>query len=166
MSNTRKAGRRERLLARKRPTIVYRLPVEDDTAALAELEAAKVARELADLREDKDDAIKEADRRLARAQKAADACYEPVTLVAMRPTKFEELVAAHPARDGEDEAWNVETLPRACFLASVQSGEDDLTTEEWGAFLDDSLSQGERESLFLTALNVNARWPNGSVPNV
>jgi hypothetical protein len=165
MSNTRKAGRRERLLARKRPTFIYQLPVEDDTAALAELEAAKVARELADVLDDQEAAVKEADRRLARARKAVDACYEPVTLTALPPVEYERLAAEHPARDGKDEAWNAETFPRALFLACAPAGDDELTEAEWAELLDNGLSSGERASLLTAAITLNARWPSGAVPN-
>lgn len=167
MSNTKKAGRRERLLARKRPTAVYQLAVADDTEAKAELEAAKDALEVAKFRKDDsaEQAVADAEERLEAAREAVEACYEPVTLVAMPPTEFEALIAEHPAREGEEEAWNSDTFPRAVFLACVQSGEDDPTAEEWAELVDRSLSQGERTALLMAALTVNARWPSGTVPN-
>ena len=168
MSNARKAGRRERLLARRRPSTVYQLAVEDDGAAVAELNAAKDALDTAKFRSDDgaEQAVADAEERLAAARAAVEACYEPVTLAALPPTEFEALIAKpeYAAREGRDEKWNAETFPRACFLACVDTG--DLSAEEWETFIDGSLSQGERHTLFLTAIGINARWPSGSIPNV
>lgn len=167
MSNTRKAGRRERLLARTRPTDDYQLAVVDVTGAVAELEAAKEALDAAGFRTDDAAAVAvaEAEARLEKSRAAVEACYEPVTLTALPPKEFEALVAEpeHAAREGKDERWNGDTFPRACFLACAP---DDLTPQEWEEFVDSSLSQGERESLFLAAVRINARWPSGSIPNV
>ena len=167
MSTTRKAGRRERLLARKRPTVDYQLAVEDDADAVAEMAAAKDALAAAGFRTDEGAAVAvaEAEARLAKARKAVEACYEPVTLTALPPVEFEALVAKpeNAPRDGKDEKWNADTFPRACFLACAPG---DLTSQEWEEFVDSSLSQGEREALFLTAIGLNARWPSGAVPNV
>jgi hypothetical protein len=168
VSNTVKAGRRERLLARKRPTFDYQLAVVEDADAVAELSAAKEAFDTAEYRADEgaEQAVTEAEARLEKARKAVEACYEPVTLTAMPPTDFEALLAKpeYAARDGKDERWNADTFPRAVFLTCVE--DEALTAEEWVAFTDGSLSQGERESLFMAAVALNARWPSGAVPNV
>jgi len=89
-----------------------------------------------------------------------------VTLRALPPAEFEALIAKpeFAPREGQNERWNAETFPRAAFLACVDTS--DLTADEWSAFVDGSLSQGERESLFLAAISINARWPSGAVPNV
>jgi hypothetical protein len=165
VSNTKKAGRRERLLARKRPTVDYQLAVEDDTDAVAELVAAKDALATARFRADEGakQAAADAEARLAEARSAVEACYEPVTLTALVPAAFEALIAQHAARDGHDEKWNGETFPRACFLACVENG--DMSADDWDAFIAENLGQGEREALFLTAIGLNARWPSGAVPN-
>ena len=166
MSNTKKAGRRERLLARKRPTAVHQLRVEDDSAALEELAEAKAALEVAQFRTDDgaEQALAEAQRRVAKAHKAVAACYEPVAFTALLPKDFEELAAQpeHKAREGKDEAWNSDTFPRACFLACVDTG--DLTAEEWAEFAETNVSRAERTSLFLTAVGVNARYSDGTIP--
>jgi UDP-N-acetylglucosamine:LPS N-acetylglucosamine transferase len=167
MSNTKKAGRRERLLARKRPTVDYQLAVVDDADAVAELAAAKDALATARFRDDEGagQVVTDAEARVEKARKAVEACYEPVTLTALPPVEFEALVAKpeHAPRDGKDERWNAETFPKACFLACVTG--DDLTGDEWAEFVDGSLSQGEREALYLAAVSINARWPSGAVPN-
>lgn len=168
MSNTRKAGRRERLLARRRPTTVYQLAVEDPDAAVAELAAAKEALDRAQFRADDGagQAVTDAETRLAAARGAVEGCYEPVTLTALAPKEFEALLAKpeYAPRDGKDERWNNDTFPRACFLACVDTS--DLTAEEWEAFVENNVAQGERVALFLAAIDVNARWPSGSIPNV
>jgi hypothetical protein len=167
VSNTRTAGRRERLLARKRPTVPYQLAVVDDTDAVAELTAAKEALDTARYRADEgaEQAVTEAEARLEKARKAVEACYEPVPLTAMLPDEFEALAAKpeHAARDGKDERWNADTFPRAVFLECVD--DDTLTVEEWATFAAENLAQGERESMFLAAVGLNARWPSGAVPN-
>lgn len=166
MSNTKRAGRRERLLARKRPSFVYHLAVEDDTDAVAELAAAKDALDVAQLRDDDvaKQAIADAEKRLAAARTAVEACYEPVTFTALKPAAFEELAAKpeHAPREGKEEKWNADTFPRSCFMACVDT--TDLTVDEWAEFVDANLSQAERLSLFLTAVSINARWPDGAIP--
>jgi hypothetical protein len=167
MSNTRKAGRRERLLARVRPSASYQLAVVDDTDALAELSAAKEALDVAGFRDDTgaEQAVADAEARLQSARQAVEDCYEPITLTAMAPADFEALAGKpeHAPRDGKDEKWNADTFPRAVFLACAP---DDLTQPEWDQWVDEHLSQGEREALFMTAVGINARWPSGSIPNV
>lgn len=165
MSNRKKAGRRERLLNRSLPTDVHQLRVEDDAAAQAELVAARGQLELAPFRpEGADEAVAAAEKRVAAARRAVEACYEPVTLRALRPKAFEALVAEHPPTE-EGKAWGP-TFPRALFLACAPTGEDDPSQEEWESILEDGLSHGEKEALFQRALEVNARWPSGAVPNV
>lgn len=168
MSNIPKASRRERLLARRRPSTVYHLAVEDDVPAVAELNAAKDELDTAKFRTDDgaDEAVAGAEERLAAAREAVDACYEPVTLTALPPAEFEALIAKpeYAAREGKNERWNGETFPRACFLECVDTA--DLSADEWAGFVDSNLSAGEKESLFLAAIGVNARWPSGAVPNV
>lgn len=166
MSNTRKATRRDRFLGRKLPSVPYYLAVEDDTEAREELAAAKEALEVAQLRDDDraDQAATDAQARLEKARKAVEACYESITLTAMVPAEFEALVAKpeHLPRDGHDERWNADTFPPAAFLASVST--DDLTADEWAEFTSSHLSQGERTHLFMTAVGLNARWPDGAIP--
>lgn len=166
MSNTKKAGRRERLLARKRPTATYQLAVEDTSAEIEELAEAKAALEVAQYRSDDGamEAVSEAQQRVEQAREAVAACYEAVTFTALAPAEFEALAGKpeHKARDGKDEAWNADTFPRSCFLACVDT--TDLSVDEWSEFVDANLSQAERTSLFLTAVGVNARFPDGTIP--
>jgi hypothetical protein len=173
MSDTTKAARRERLLGRKRRTLIYQLAVDEDADAVAELIEAKDALDTAqiaaeDLPADRaDQLIGEAEARLQRAREAVAACYEPVPLTAMLPTEFEALAAKpeHVARDGREERWNEDTFPRAVFFECL-SPDDDLSAEEWATLIDTSLASGERKHLFAVAVGLNSRMPSGSIPNV
>ena len=164
-----KAGRRERLLARKRPTVDYQLAVEDEADAVAELNAAKEALDQARFRDDDgaEQAIADAEARLDAARAAVDACYEPATLTALSPADFEAMIARpeYAPRDGKEEKWNGDTFPAAIFLACVDTS-GDMSAEDWATLVTENVSAGERESLYLVAIGVNARWPTGSIPNV
>ena len=164
-----KAGRRERLLARKRPTVDYQLAVEDDTDAVAELNAAKEALDRARFRDDDNAnaAIMGAEARLDAARAAVEACYEPATLTALLPADFEAMIARpeYAPRDGKEEKWNGDTFPAACFLACVDTS-GDMSAQDWATFVTENVSQAEREHLYVTAIAINARWPSGSIPNV
>lgn len=159
----KKKTQRDRLLSRSRPTTIHHLRVEDDTDARAAVEAAQEALGVARMRMDAraTEAVTEAENTLEKARADLAACYEPVVIRAMEPRRFEDLVAQHPARDGKDERWNVETFPRALFLASVVG---ELSREEWEQVLDEQCSEGEQNGLFLDAQLVNARMPDGRVP--
>lgn len=154
----------DRLRGRKRPVSIHHLLVEeDDTAARAAVSSASDALELAQLRADDGaaQAVKDAQKTLDKAQRALDACYEPVTIRALSPKAFEALVAEHPGRKDKEEAWNGDTFARALFLKCV---EGDLTEQEWNVLLDEQCSNGERLAMLQEALNVNARWPSGAIP--
>lgn len=154
----------KRLLKRKLPTIVYHLrAVEPEVLAAAEdaLSEAKAELDLARLyRDDQaDEAVSEATAKVESAQAALAACFEPITLRALPPGEYEALVAAHKdekAEDGVDSAG----LRRAAFLACVQG---DLSEAEWDEVFA-QCSMGERVALFATALAVNIRNTDGSIP--
>lgn len=150
---------RERLLNRTRPTAAFPLRVDDDTAAAATVAEAQMGLLLA-AGTDRESEAREA---LQAAQAALHACYESITLRAMRPEDFEALADAHPPREGnsDDDAWNTDTFPLAVFLACAPP---DLTAEEWQAFLEESVSDAEQAGLLTMAVAVNARTVDPSVP--
>lgn len=160
---SKKKSQRDRLLGRTRPTVTHHLRVDDDTAARAAVEAAQEALGVAQMRMDDGaaEAVSAAEKALQAARDDLAGCYEPVVLRAMEPKKFELLVAEHPGRNGKDERWNVDTFPRALFLASVVG---ELSREEWEQLLDEQCSEGEQNGLFLDAQIVNARMPDGTIP--
>ena len=149
---------RERLAGRARPTATYRLRIDDTTDAERELSEAQTSLLLASTEEEKGRARQD----INTAQAALDACFEPIVMTAMPPREFEDLVDEHPARkDTDDEAWNTETFPRACFLACAPN---EMSAEEWDAFLAERCSDGEQIALFTTAIDANLRLPDPSVP--
>lgn len=160
-------SQRDRLLGRKLPFVPYKLLIDDDTAARLELERAETELELAQMGPQDDDAkaeVKKARTRVEKARKAVEACYEPITIRAVTPERFEELVAEHPARPDKDEPYNAGTLARALFLEGVEA---ELSAEEWETFLVSQVSFGEKDGvsgLLLTALLVNGRTPSGVLP--
>lgn len=162
-----KPSQRDRLLARKLPTTVWKLMVDDDTAARAELQNAEAALEIAQMGPQDDDAkaeVTKARARVEKARKAVEACYEPITIQAVEPTRFEELAKDYPKRDGTDEPWNMASLSRALFFEGVQG---EMAREEWEHVLDHQMTYAERDGIdgvLMAALYVNGRTPSEIVP--
>ncbi|MER7126741.1 hypothetical protein [Micrococcus luteus] len=153
---------RERLLARPRPSDTYPLRVDDDTEARAALERARTRLLLLFQGGVDESAVQAAKVALADAEVALAACYENVTLRAMRPEDFEHLVGEHKPREGtEDRTWNLDTFPKACLMECVES---DLTPAEWDQVWRDVLSVGERAELCTAAIKVNVRAPDSTLP--
>lgn len=152
----------DRLKARSLPTETYWLQVEDTAApgrALAEAREALQMRILTDADRYAVDAARQV---VKDAEAALRACYEPITVTAMEPAAWEALVKEHPPRkDTDDDVWNVDTLPRAAFLACAPT---EWSRQEWEEFLDHRLSPAERMGLLNTAVAVNARIPDPTVP--
>jgi len=57
--------------------------------------------------------------------------------------------------------WNLDTFPRACLLACVES---DLTEAEWQQVMKEVLSQAELGELANAAIRVNVRVPDSTLP--
>lgn len=155
---------RDRLRARPRPTLPYELPVGDVAAARQAVARAEDALRAARFRSDDgaEQAVAAAREALTGAEAALKACYETVTLTALPPADFEALVALHPPREGtSDEAWNVDSFPRACFLACAPV---DLSEAEWESVLAENLSIAERAELYSVAIAVNVRVVTGALP--
>lgn len=153
----------ERLKNRSLPTDTYWLQVDDTTEpgrALAEARDQLRTRLLIDASAEDVDKAREA---VKAAEAALKACYEPITVTALEPGAWEDLIKEHPPREGhpDDDVWNTDTLPRAAFLACAPK---EWTPAEWEAFLDHKLSPAEREGLYITAVAVNARVPDPTVP--
>lgn len=161
---------RDQLRARKRPTLDYDLPIDDAVGAgRALLEAQQRLRAAEALLAVADDekrapmqAAVDAEREACEETEAAlDACYAHITLTAMKPPDYEVLVGKHPAREGtDDEKFNKETFPRACFLESAT----ELSPIEWEEFLRENFSWIEIQDLFDVAVAVNERLVNRALP--
>ncbi len=152
---------KDRLMGRERPTATYWLQVSDSSEAEAAHTAARTALQLRTMIGD-EQGIQEAGETLAAAQAALKACFEPIVCTALPPAEFEALVDAHkPREDTDDDAWNMDTFPRACFLACAPP---EMSVSEWEQFLDASVGSGERTKLYNTAINANVRVPDPTVP--
>ena len=164
MSN-RKKSQRERLLGKRRLSVQYPVKVEDTTVAEKELEEARTALRQALIAADSEAeaTVVNARRRRDKALAAVEACYETLTISALRPADLEALLAEHPAtdEDGPDALWHVDTFRPALLAACVES---DMTADDWAAFCEDNLSRGERDDLWLTVLAVNQRVPDSAIP--
>lgn len=154
----------QRLLKRGLPKHVHHLRAASPEETAASLEAVREAKEhleLASIRMDggADAARQAAEAELVAAREQLASCYEPVTIRALKPTEYEALAAKY--KDENDAAGiDQDSLGRAAFLAGV---EGDLTEEDWLTVLD-QCSQGERGTLFIAALVLNARTTDGSIP--
>lgn len=138
-----------RLGSRKRPTDVYALRIDDDTAARRELAAAMDA--------DADPS------RVEAARAAVDACYEQVTITALAPVDMEDLLEAHPPVDPERKTmFNPVTFVPALLAACVES---DVTKEDWAEYTTKGpMTTGEANELFRVVWELNYRTPDPSVP--
>ncbi|AQZ67640.1 unnamed protein product [[Actinomadura] parvosata subsp. kistnae] len=154
---------RDRLLNRPRPTGSFPLRVDDDTAARDELERARRLHTMLLLQGGVDEsALEQARTDVREAEERLRDCFEFVTLRAVSAADFEALVTAHPPRpDTKDEMYNLDTFPKACFLACV---EGELSQEEWERLWDTGLSNAEQIAAGNAAIRVNIRTPDESLP--
>jgi hypothetical protein len=151
---------RQRLATRERPSLPFRLLVDDPSEAVAALEQAQAIRRQVVIRDEPDLLeLEQADAAVQAAQEAVDGCYVTVVLRALRPADYEALQAAHPptaeqAMKDPPEIWNPDTF-RPALLAACAAG--DMTEADWANFLEEHTSQGERQGLYVAALAVNER---------
>ncbi|GIH76136.1 hypothetical protein [Planobispora longispora] len=154
-------GLRDRLQGRPRPTASCRIAVVDTREAEQELTEAGAALQVLVFAGGGEE-LPAAKDRLSAARAALAACFETVVCAAMPPDEFEALVDAHkPRKDTDDEAWNNETFPRACFLECAPG---EMTRQEWEEFLRTQVNDGERTLLYQTAIRANIRVPDPNVP--
>lgn len=155
---------RDRLRGRGRPSAAYLLPVGNIAAAAREVRLAEQAWRVAQLRtgDGAAEAVAAAREALDQAEEVLQECYERVELTALAPADFEALVAEHePREDSDDEEWDSETFPLACFVACAPG---DLSAQEWTDFLNSNVSVVERDELLQLAIAVNIRQVNPAVP--
>jgi hypothetical protein len=83
------------------------------------------------------------------------------TFRALAPKEWSDLLAIHPPREDKQEAFNTDTFPQACVIASlvrVKNAQDDeleFTEADVEALWDGVLSQGQRNELFGAAWEAN-----------
>lgn len=169
-----KRSQRERLLARKLPSVPYGILVDAEGAQAARERVEQAQQALRQARlADRD--VEAAEREFAEAQAALDGCYEQIVLRALPldgPVTVEKLIAEHPpteqqlakAKAERDEArrrgdpppdwpaWNDATF-RPALLAATAEG--DMTAEDWAQVLSTRMSTGEVRSLWAACLAIN-----------
>ncbi|WP_433520147.1 hypothetical protein ACQP2T_63445 (plasmid) [Nonomuraea sp. CA-143628] len=153
----------DRLLNRPRLFAEHPIRIVDDTEARQEVEQARFALALLQTQgEVRVGAMQTAKGALTRAKKKLRACYEWIPLRAMEADLFEALIGEHkPRPDTSDEIWNNETFPRACLLATDESGRSEA---DWEHIFKSVLSGPEQVQLCNAAIRVNARTPDESLP--
>ncbi|MEV1245083.1 hypothetical protein [Nonomuraea sp. NPDC049750] len=154
----------DRLLNRKRLSAEHPIRIDDDTEAREAVEQAQFALALLRTQGEAADegALRSAKASLTRAKKKLRACYEWIPLRAMEVDAFEKLVGEHkPRPETSDEIWNNETLPKAVLLACDESGRSEA---DWEHIFTHVLNGPEQLQLCNTAIRVNARTPDASLP--
>jgi hypothetical protein len=152
-----------------RPPATEEVPIVLDrgarTTAQRRLDAAARALTLAVERGDFDTAAERAEVEAARA--AVDAVpTRIVTVQALTPARWQELVDEHPAPDGSSEMWNGKTLRPAALAECVVApeGETPISVSQWQQIeLSRSLTNGELNAIFSAAINLNAAVPQVSL---
>lgn len=154
----------DRLLNRPRLSAEHPIRISDDTEARREVEQARTLLQILQIQGEAADeqAVRKAKADLKRAEKKLRACYEFIPLRAMPADDFEALVSAHkPRPDTDDKVWNNATFPWACLLACDESGRSEA---DWEHIRKHVLSGPELMELCNTAIRVNARTPDETLP--
>lgn len=157
---SKKLSQRDRLKNRKLPSVTQPIVIEDPTAADRALKYADRVHQHA-LRGGDADEIKRTKAAVGRAQKKFDACFEHLTIRALRPRDYDDLIEEHPPTEEQLAAatdpldtpqWNRETFRPALLAACI---EGDMTAEDWAEWLEESSSRGEGQKLFIVTLALN-----------
>lgn len=158
-------GLKERFASRQLPQVVYPLRMDySPESDAAEREFAAAERELAFAQSQGFVDLGGYRRRVDQARAAREQFYEQLTIRALPPAEFEELVAAHPSskeqrdKNGPAAVWNVDTFVPALLAACVDS---DMTADDWTEVTSKGpMATGEVAALFQAALQVNDRTPD------
>lgn len=160
-------GLKDRFAQRQRPQETFPLRMDfgpESVAAEREFEAA--AAELASARERGLPDVGALTRRVESARAAREQFYEFLTVAALPPDEFDDLIAAHPPTDeqrAKDQraVWNHTTLVPALLAASIDS---DMTADDWAEVTSKGpVATGEVGALFNAAMRVNDRTPDPTV---
>ncbi|TKG58899.1 hypothetical protein [Prauserella endophytica] len=106
------------------------------------------------------DELREAERKYEEAKQQVEACYEPLTLVALPPEDYEALIAAHPPtaeqkKQDPEVTWNEDTFRPALLSVTV---EGDVTEQDWAEmYKTGQINIGEFRELVYACLLVNNR---------
>jgi len=160
MDMTKKASQRDRMMNRSLPSVTQPIAIDDPTAALRALAHAERVHQHA-VRSGDEAEIKRTKTALTRAKNKHDACYEYLTIRALRPKAYEKLMAEHPPTPEQSAAapapheapqWDRETFRPALLAACV---EGDMTAEDWAVWLEEHSARGEGDKLFVVTLALN-----------
>lgn len=161
-------GLLEDLLGRPIPTRDVRLVLDHTahTAAVRQLDAASQALALAEARGELDLAAERAALQAAEEALAAVPT-RTITLAALSPLRWNELLREHPPPDGDKtRIFDAATLRPAMLAESVipADGEQRLTVAQWQQIeASGRVTNGELDLLFAAALDLNGSAPQLSV---
>lgn len=164
-------GLADRLRARSHPTEIVPLPLDPQAYARAERELLAAVAALDEARADGAVDLDQLEARVDAAQVVLDTCeVEKVTVRALPPDEWEELVDLHPpteAQRANGALWNVTTFRPALLALSVvpAEGDDPMSAEDWASLSKEAgaLAAGELNALFNAAVSVNFRTPSSAV---
>jgi hypothetical protein len=152
-----------------RPPATEEVPIVLDraahTAAQQRLDAAAQALQLAVERGEFDTAAERAEVQAARAA-LAEVPRRMVTVQALIPARWQELVDEHPAPAGSDDMWDVKSFRPAVLAECVVPPDDEprISVAQWRQIeVTQALSAGELNALFVAAVNLNASVPRVSL---
>jgi len=153
-------SRRDRLLARPRPSLPYPIRVRDPARARQELQRVEQEARQVLIRDGRDsDAYRAEQVKVDAARAVVDGCYETVTVTALNPADYEALKGQHPPTEAQqaepDPAdVNVDSFVPAVLAAGSDAG---MSVDDWAAFLAENCSDGERQELRVLVLGLNER---------
>lgn len=165
-------GLREQFAARQRPQEQFALRMDfGPEADAAEREHTRASAALAEATAAGAVDLKSLQRRVDETRAKREANYAFLTVQALPPSEFEDLISAHPATDeqvskaeqrGERKPiWNHDTFVPALLAACIDS---DMTVDDWAELIEKGpVASGEVGALLQAALNVNDHTPDASV---
>lgn len=162
---------RDQLTTRALPSVTEYIEIKDPSEARGNLEKALRVLKHAEVKGDQAE-VKRCKAAATRARKQHEKCFAKLTLRAMPPDDYEDLIDEHPptpeqiAKAGKNPAdwpeWNDKTFYPALFAACA---EGDMEGQDWTSFLKTNVSRGERRRLYMVALavNENERMPESTM---
>lgn len=160
-------GLKDRLASRQRPQETFPLRMDfGSESEQAEREFAAAVAALAAARERGLPDLGALTRRVEAARERRESFYEFLTVQALPPDEFDDLIAAHPATEeqrGKDAraVWNHTTFVPALLAACIDS---DMTADDWAEITSKGpVATGEVGALFRAAMQVNDRTPDPTV---
>ena len=160
-------GLKDRFASRQRPQETFPLRMDfGPESETAEQEFSAASAELADARTRGLPDLGALTRRVELARAKREAFYEFLTVQALPPDEFDDLIAAHPPTEEQRKkdqrsVWNHTTFVPALLAASIDS---DMTAQDWAEVTSKGpVATGEVGALFQAAMQVNDRTPDPTV---